>query len=460
MKNSIFSLNLIFDFTSNKFIRCINRKLSTFFLAFLIFTCLVSCTDTEQNNFDTETNFLVSNSEEYETKLKELTLFFGEVMKDRSALEELYSLADAGKTRDDINYNLKDLFETGISPLSKRKSAIVSAFKSKAAYLRTNGEAVSGDQLIEFIVDNDISVLAPYLVADFNINEIEELTVSWWTKEYEAENIALDENWKGSTKAVLISLNNSSGTKQVLENGSESDYFLANDEWAIQNPTIVLGSFENSDLELLNEKNIGENLNPHARTAAGPVTLCNAVGKSTQNITVRMPAFRLDENIRAWPNPNKIYFWVAFGNFTVGTNGLPTVSPNVNAPFADFEVTRREANIKRWKVTPASFIISSWTPDSDNMYIVWGCTKTDVKIDVSGTLKASSAEDTSFGAELGVKVAFQNSVELESGLSFDKCFTINNNVNSLNQGSGFYGNTNYPVYAFNRIRAYFTLESI
>lgn len=252
---------------------------------------------------------------------------------------------------------------------------------------------------------------------------------------------------------MKIKLNN---INEGNSNIDETEYFLADDEWAIANPTIVLGAFDNGDEKILTEAE-NKNLNQGARITSGPVNLCGTDDGSSQNLVVRMPAFRLDENIRAWPNENKIYFWVANGDFVLGSNGLPTISANVNMPFADFEVTRKEANIKRWKVTPVSFIISSWKPESSNMYLVWGCTKTNVQIDVSGSLKGSKDGLT---AETTVKVALRNSVEVESALSFDKCFTINNNVNSINQGFGFYGTTSYPVYAFNRIRAYFTLESI
>jgi hypothetical protein len=345
------------------------------------------------------------------------------------------------------------LFNDEFKSQSRKQSAIITAFKTKADENSRVNQTYTSDEFISFILENDISVLAPYLVDDFTINEIDEITVSWWTKEFEAENLAINKDWKGATKAVKINLNDSNLGNR---NTNETEYFLADDEWALENPTIVLGAFDNEDENIITEVE-NKNLNQGAKIASGPVTLCGTDDRSSQNLVVRMPAFRLDENIRAWPNPNRIYFWVANGDFVLGSNGLPTISANVNMPFADFEVTRHEANIKRWKVTPVSFIISSWKPESSNMYLVWGCTKTNVQIDVSGGLKGSKDGVT---AEASVKVALRNSVEVESALSFDKCFTIKNNVNSINQGFGFYGTTTYPVYAFNRIRAYFTLESI
>lgn len=423
--------------------------------AVLLLISMSSCTETGQDNENIKLITLESSSEiyskNYEEKLKELTIFFGEVLKDPEALEELYSFAELKGPADDINFNLKNLFDDEFKSQSRKQSAIAAAFKADAnSRLNQN---YTTDEFINFIIENDISVLAPYLVDDFRINEIDEITVSWWTQEFEAENLAINKDWKGATKAVKIKLNN---LNQDNRNANETEYFLADDEWAIANPTIVLGAFEKGNENILIEVE-NKNLNQGARITSGPVTLCGTDDRSTQNLVVRMPAFRLDDNIRAFPSPNIIYFWVANGDFVLGSNGLPTISSTVNMPIANFEVTRKEARIKRWKVTPSSFIISSWKPESSNMYLVWGCTKTNVQIDVNGGLKGTKDGLT---AEASVKVAFRNSVELESALSFDKCFTIKNNVNSINQGFGFYGTTNNPVYAFNRIRAYFTLETI
>ncbi|AEL25445.1 hypothetical protein Cycma_1691 [Cyclobacterium marinum DSM 745] len=87
---------------------------------------------------------------------------------------------------------------------------------------------------------------------------------------------------------------------------------------------------------------------------------------------------------------------------------------------------------------------------------IFNCvTRTSSSIDYTGGLKAS-ADDLEVSGN--VKVAYKTGVELESALGLDKCFTIKNNVNTIDQGIGYYGNTNYPVYQLNRIRAYFTLE--
>ncbi len=314
---------------------------------------------------------------------------------------------------------------------------------------------VNKDELIDFIKENDISILAPYLAEDFDPNEIDELTVSWWTQEFEEENVARDSTWKGATKALKISLDNS--LSENINHRIENEYILADDDWAVKNPTIVLGAFNNEDIDLplASKKTNGDY---SAKTASNPVQLCDANDKSNENIIVRMPALRLDGNIRRWPNANEMYFWVATaGEFEIGSNGLPVISPDVNMPLARFKITRKEARIKRWKNSNTSFIISSWKPEADNMYLVWGCTRTSSEIDVEGTIKASK---DGVSGEAKPKVAIRNSVELVSALSFDKCFTIANNVNGTNQGYGYYSHTNFPIYAFGKVRTYFTLETL
>ncbi|MGY6520225.1 MAG: hypothetical protein ACXIUD_00740 [Mongoliitalea sp.] len=65
---------------------------------------------------------------EYESKLKELSLFMGEVLKDYEARKELFDFAKLDQNAYDIDYNLRLLFERNQNPLSRNHSAIVGAF--------------------------------------------------------------------------------------------------------------------------------------------------------------------------------------------------------------------------------------------------------------------------------------------------------------------------------------------
>ena len=85
-----------------------------------------------------------------------------------------------------------------------------------------------------------------------------------------------------------------------------------------------------------------------------------------------MPAFRLEKNAAPWPKDNYLYLWVGLAEgVTFGSNGLPTITPNVNLVMSGQVIKRREATIQRWKVVQSAFIVSNWNPQSDNMYLVW-----------------------------------------------------------------------------------------
>ncbi|PZX54666.1 hypothetical protein LV84_02819 [Algoriphagus ratkowskyi] len=392
-------------------------------------------------------------SVDYEKNLAELSLVFGEVLKDPQALNELFSFSKIDGNSGSIKYNLKKLFEKGENPTSRKKSAIVDAFKrltNEKARL-TNS---SPTYLIDFIENNNISVTAPYLAEDFKMDEINELTVSWWTEEFERENLEKDVNWTGKTRAVKLKFD--SLVFPSIDETLEANYFLVDDEWAMVNPTVVLGNF---DEPTSNEIEDGQDkVSNNMRLNGAPVQLCDVNGKSSQNLIVKIPAIRLEENIASWPKDNHIYLWVGTsGSVTQGTNGTPNISADVNMPIGGLKITRKEANIQRWKSTETPFIISNWNPDADNMYLVWGYVKSNVNIDVTGSIKATK---DGVSTELSVKIAKKEEIQLISALSFDKCFTLYNNVNGLDQGYGYYGDTSYPKYPFGKIRAYFTLETL
>jgi hypothetical protein len=76
----------------------------------------------------------------YESKLKELSLFMGEVFKDPAARRELFDLANADEHKEDITYSLKTLLATNQNPMTRQRSAIANAFYKNSANHRTLGE--------------------------------------------------------------------------------------------------------------------------------------------------------------------------------------------------------------------------------------------------------------------------------------------------------------------------------
>jgi len=164
------------------------KKAKNFSLLFMAIFITFSCSEFEENlpKVDQEQTILSSTAlSEYEENLKNLTLIFGEVLKDPAARTELFSFSEINEGRDDIDYSLKELFEKGEHPLYKKRSAIVSAFTAQSNKRNRLNSKINLDELIQFIKDNEISIVAPYLAEDFDPNQIKDLTLSWWTLEFE-----------------------------------------------------------------------------------------------------------------------------------------------------------------------------------------------------------------------------------------------------------------------------------
>ena len=192
-----------------------------------------SCSEFEENlpKVDQEQTILSSTAlSEYEENLKKSYAHFRRSSKGSGSKDRIVFLfSEINEGRDDIDYSLKELFEKGEHPLYKKRSAIVSAFTAQSNKRNRLNSKINLDELIQFIKDNEISIVAPYLAEDFDPNQIKDLTLSWWTLEFENEQLALNKDWKGATKAIKISLTN--------ENEAENlEYFLANDEWALKKP--------------------------------------------------------------------------------------------------------------------------------------------------------------------------------------------------------------------------------
>lgn len=102
--------------------------------------------------------------------------------------------------------------------------------------------------MVNFIKENNIGVVAPYMAENFESEGLSELTVSWWNQDYEDWNLALDSAWKGETEAVLVDLDSEfSQFDDVASGGVDQESFFVSDEYAKKNPTLILGAFDYLD---------------------------------------------------------------------------------------------------------------------------------------------------------------------------------------------------------------------
>ncbi len=121
MKNHTFNYkNLLFLLKP-----LINKPLKSFcwVLFISLWSLLFSCTEIEPENPILKTgdiNKVKVNHTQYEEKLMDLTLFFGEVLKEPAAREELFSFAKVEGGSGDISYSLKKLFEEGTEPIARK----------------------------------------------------------------------------------------------------------------------------------------------------------------------------------------------------------------------------------------------------------------------------------------------------------------------------------------------------
>jgi len=208
-------------------------------LIFLIgITSCQEIPDATQELDEQSEELFVSKDPEYELKLKQLTLFMGQVFQDQNARAELFGFSKMEGNQDEISIYLAHLFDTWIDPVAKKKSAIVDAFYKLGAARISSEVDYSVEELIDFIKKNEIGIMAPYLAKNFEESSLRQLTVSWWTQEFEDWNLNQDQEWKGETKAKIIDLINYKD-----ETYDKQDFFVS-DEYAKENPTIVLGAFD------------------------------------------------------------------------------------------------------------------------------------------------------------------------------------------------------------------------
>lgn len=310
----------------------------------------------------------------------------GEVLKDEEARKELFGFAKLEGNSLDIEYSLKRLFEDNINPMTRKKSAIVSSFQKNGKNFRLADSNTNVDELISFIIDNDIEVIAPYLARNFDADKINDLTVSWWTQEMENEGLKIDPNWSGETPAFKIDFSKTHDLNDLISslgNKSSEDLLMVADEYAKVNPTIVFGAFED-DLYNLNSNPKKENSANLSLINVVPINAginCSTV-LPNDIIRYNMPEFRILDNTRSWPNGNWISIWVAYGAYTNSSDGFPTMNFNINRISNEQKIDRGDFS---WKTNFFIPLITQWDPTNHSIQIIVAHKKTNITLTSIGT---------------------------------------------------------------------------
>jgi len=413
-------------------------------LSLLIFLLgIISCQeipDASQAMDDQVEELFVSKEPDYESKLKYLTLFMGQVFQNPDARAELFGFSKIEGNQGEISIDLAHLFESGVDPFAKKKSAIIDAFYKLGAARVSSEVDYSVEELIDFIRKNEIGIMAPYLAKNFEESSLNELTVSWWTQEFEDWKLAKDQDWKGETKARVINL-----TKNINVTSDNQEIFVS-DEYAKKNPTIVLGVF---DLESESEKAKRTSTSQENFAVQNFVNSANCQDLN-QNSVVRilMPNLRLASSIRPWPHPDQLTLYVVLGT-NPGGNG------QVNTLFNSLEIKRSDAG--NWRTSNLSFLINNWVDMQVDMKLLLFNKRPgnsdEVQVSVNVKTNSQGQTETQF-ATVGNVAYYQ----IHFAQTFNKCGTINNPFSDRGFGQRSYLGVNYGVERFGKFEFYLVPE--
>lgn len=234
----------------------------------------------------------------------------------------------------------------------------------------------------------------------------------------------------------------------------ENNFVTTNDEYALQNPTIVLGNFEmewTDDFWIIDPGDGGGSggggyYPPPSYSGVRCEDLSN-----NSYLTLQMPHFRLTDNIRSWPNGNVMYLWNITGEYQ-NTNGVPQPGSNVHHMLGHVKVTRSEANDQIWKQGP-SYIIHNLKHESANWYMVWGVERPETTRTFEGNVKVS--DDGKVSGSVNVKWEITRSMLLPAYASIDKCIALEHNYHQKNLGHGYFPGTKLPIHAAGHIQWYY-----
>jgi hypothetical protein len=351
---------------------------------------------------------------------------------------------------------MRRVFETEHDQVLRKNSSIVSNFKQQGEALRTQSGGFDADYFIDFIKQNDIEVLAPYLARNFSLEDINELTISWWTQEMEDEGLKKDPNWKGETPAFKIKLSENKSFDSILNDlrGETLEVFMVSDDYAIDNPTIVFGAFGDGLYDRVFEQKgiIQENLNWVNMVPSNVGINCDQV---LPNDVVRylMPDFRILDNTKGWPSGNFITVWVAFGAYNLTSGGMPSLGFSTNRLIQQKKINRGDFS---WK---SNFldqpILTHWHDSNVSIQLI-------IAYDRRGHNFTQTVTSVSVNPNTGATTTSTTTVTQHDTMTFGsqhwyRCPEING-AHKLDTGHGLRGSNAIWQMTGRDGRAQFTLE--
>jgi hypothetical protein len=409
------------------------------FLLFIFLIGIISCQeipDASQVVEDPSLELFVSQDSEYEAKLKTLSLYMGQVFQDPSARAELFDFSKMEGNQGEISIDLSKLFGAGVDSGAKKKSAIVDAFRRSRTSKTSSNSVYSTEELIVFINNYKIGILAPYLAENFEVDSLSQLTVSWWTQEFEDWKLNKDQEWQGETKASIVEF-----AKNSVESNDQREFWVS-DAYAKKNPTIVLGSFD-FESEIGKEyrgSQSGENL-----AVQNFINSANCQ-ELNENSVVRLllPELMLTSPIRSWPHPDRLTLIIV-----LGTN--PGGSAATNTIFNELEIKRGDTG--EWRTSPGSFIINNWEDRQVDMVMVLFNKRpsNSDEVQVTAVIKVNTEGQTESQV---TTIGNKSYTQLHFKQTFNKCGTINDPFTDRGFGQRTYLGVDYGIERFGKFQFY------
>ena len=372
-----------------------------------------------------------------EKDLIRLSAIFASNLTDKEVLNEFYGYSQLEGNEGELEFSLKRVFESNNNQVSRKKSSIVSVFKQQSENFRIQSGGYDTEYFIDFIKANDMEVLAPYLARNFKLEEIDELTISWWTKEMEDEGLKKDPNWKGETPAFKIKLNENLSFDQILEGLKKEslEIFMVSDDYAMKNPTIVFGAFDEGlydrsfEKSRINKENLSfVNVIPSDAGIPCAQVLPNDV------VRYFMPQFRILNNTRGWPSGNYVTMWVAYGAYNLATGGIPALGFSVNKLVTMKKVNRGDFD---WKSNFLNQpILTHWHESNVSIQLIFAYERK--RHTLSQTVTSISSNPTSGLSVTSTTTISQVDAMLYGSQHWFRCPEING-AHKLDVGNGSFG---------------------
>lgn len=242
------------------------------------------------------------------------------------------------------------------------------------------------------------ALYAPYLIDQSESSE--PITISWY--EY------------GDTTNISPGI-----LSTDLGEYDEGDIIAVDDEYAIENPTVIIYPIYYEEFDLITEDALAGN-------EVIPEVLPRDIDCRTLNddviLEMQMPQYKLTDQTVGWPHPNKLYLWTVVGEFNFDSDGI-LIPDGDDDIFWNYKRVRR-GNVDKWLNSDLSFIRSNWKQHQTEMRIIMAYWKPfSASFEAKGSVDMDTDRNFQPDASASFKVT-KGSARTLFSVGFDRCATL------------------------------------